>query len=165
MMGTLQRIEQSAVLSQNMADAIENLSRTRSHVTGSRLPLKDGERVYSKSWLGNTLLEWLAREVAAWLGCVDPKHEAEKLIQTLRATEAWTDGRCAEGDKYVELDFELAVALANVTEGAARAKVLKVTQTEPRHGFGAWQALADGYAPKSSNDPAIALQPILATPK
>ena len=29
----------------------------------------------------------------------------------------------------------------------------------------AWQALADGYAPKSSNDPAIALQPILATPK
>ena len=29
----------------------------------------------------------------------------------------------------------------------------------------AWQALVDGYAPKSSNDPAIALQPILATPK
>ena len=29
----------------------------------------------------------------------------------------------------------------------------------------AWQALADGYAPKSSNGPASALQPILATPK
>ena len=29
----------------------------------------------------------------------------------------------------------------------------------------AWQALVDGYAPKSSNDPAIALQPILATPR
>ena len=32
-------------------------------------------------------------------------------------------------------------------------------------GFVAWQALVDGYAPKSSNDPAVALQPILATPK
>ena len=29
----------------------------------------------------------------------------------------------------------------------------------------AWQELFDGYAPKSSNDPAMALQPILATPK
>ena len=29
----------------------------------------------------------------------------------------------------------------------------------------AWQALVDCYAPKSSNDPAIALQPILATPE
>ena len=28
----------------------------------------------------------------------------------------------------------------------------------------AWQALVDGYAPKSSNDPAIAPQPTLATP-
>ena len=37
---------------------------------------------------------------------------------------------------------------------------------EPSHGFVAWQALVDGYAPKSSNDPAKkALQPILATPK
>ena len=62
----------------------------------------------------------LAREVGAWLGYVDPKHEAGKLIQritkgTLRATEAWTDGRYAEDDKYVELDYELAVALATVT--------------------------------------------------
>ena len=31
--------------------------------------------------------------------------------------------------------------------------------------MGSWQALVDAYAPKSSNDPAIALQPILATPK
>ena len=54
---------------------------------------------------------------------------------TLRATEAWTDGRHAEDDKYVELDYELAVALVNVTEGAARATVLKVTKTEPSHGF------------------------------
>ena len=60
-------------------------------------------------------------------------------------------------NKYVELDYELAVALANVTEGAARSTVLKVTQVEASHGFVAWQALADGYAPKS--------QPVLATSK
>ena len=29
--------------------------------------------------------------------------------------------------------------------------------------MGSWQALVDGFAPKSSNDPAKALQPILAT--
>ena len=52
-----------------------------------------------------------------------------------------------------------------MTEGAARATVLTVTQAEPSHGFVAWQALVDGHAPKSSNDPAIALQPKLATPK
>ena len=50
-------------------------------------------------------------------------------------------------------------------KAAARATVLRITQTEPSHGFVAWQALVDGYAPKSSNDPAIALQPKLATPK
>ena len=81
---------------------------------------------------------------------------------TLRATEAWTDGRHAEDDKLAELVHELAVA--SVTEGAARARVLKVTWAEPSHGFVSWQAQVDGYAPKSSIDPAIALQPILATP-
>ena len=55
--------------------------------------------------------------------------------------------------------------MANATEGAARVTVLRITQTEPSHGFVAWQALVDGYAPKSSNDPAMALQPMLATPK
>ena len=55
--------------------------------------------------------------------------------------------------------------MANATEGGARATVPRITQTEPSHGFVARQALVDGYAPKSSNDPAIALQPILATPK
>ena len=44
----------------------------------------------------------------------------------------------------------------------ARATVLRITQVEPSHGFVAWQALVDGYAPKLSNDPAIALQPMLA---
>ena len=48
---------------------------------------------------------------------------------TLRTTEVWTDGRHAEHGKHVELDYELAVALANATEGAARATVLKVTHT------------------------------------
>ena len=163
MMWTLQRIEQEAV-SQNMSNAVENLTRTRSEVTGSRLRLKDGERLYPKSWSGNTPPGGLAREVAE--GYVDPKYEAGKFIQritkgTLRATEVWIDGRYAEDDKYVGLHYELAVALANVTEGAARATVLKVTQTEPSHGFVAWQALVDGYAPKSSNDPATALQPTL----
>ena len=114
-MATLQRVEQEIVSSQNMANAIENLSRTRSEVTGSRLRVKEGERLYPKNWSGNTPLGGLAREVAAWLGYVDPKHEAGKLIQritkgTLRATEAWTDGRYAEDDKLVDLDYELAVA-------------------------------------------------------
>ena len=85
------------------------------------------------------------------LGYVDPKHEAGKLTQRitkgpLRATEAWTDGRHAEDDKHVELDCELALALATVTEGAARRTVLKVTQVEPSHGFVVWQVLVDGYA-------------------
>ena len=137
---------------------------------GNRLRLKSGERLYTKSWSGTSLVGF-AREIAAWLGYVAPKHEAGKLIQqittgTLRATEAWTDGRHAVDDKYVELycELALALALANVTEGAARATVLKVTQVEPSRGFVAWQAL-DDHVPKSSNDPAVAPQPILATPK
>ena len=86
----------------------KTLSKTRSDTTGSRLRLKDGERLHPKSWSGNTPLGGLAREVAAWLGYDDPKHDAGKLFQritkgTLRATEAVTDGRCAEDDTYVEL--------------------------------------------------------------
>ena len=98
------------------------------------------------------------RSLHGW-GYVDPKHEAGKLIQritkgTPRATEAWTDCRHAVDDKYVELDCELAAAPANVTDGAARSTVLNVTQVESSDGFVAWQALVDGYAPRSSNDPA-----------
>ena len=127
------------------------------------------ERLFPKSWSISTPLGGFAREVALWLGCIDPKHEAGKNTLritkgSLRANEAWPDGRHAEDDKYVELDSELAVALVT-TEGAARSTVLKVTQVEPSRGFVAWQALVDGYAPKSSNDPAIALQAILARPK
>ena len=68
---------------------------------------------------------------------------------TVRATQAWTDGRHVEDQKYIELDYELAVALTNATEGAARAAVLKITHVEPSHGIVAWQALVDGYAPNT----------------
>ena len=67
---------QEAVSSQNMANAIENLSRTRREVTGSRMRQKDGERLYPKSWSSNTPLGGFAREVSEWLKYVDPKHEA-----------------------------------------------------------------------------------------
>ena len=159
MMGTLQRVEQEATSSQSLANAIENIGRTRTDATAGRLRLKDGERLYPKSWSGSTPLGGFALEVAALLGYVHPKHEAGKLIQrntkgALRATETSTYGRHAEDDKHVELDCELAVALADATEGAARATVLRITQKEESHGFVAWQALVDGYAPKSSNDPA-----------
>ena len=36
---------------------------------------------------------------------------------------------------------------------------------EPSHGFVARQALVDGHALKSSNDPALALQPMVAIPE
>ena len=142
-----------------MASAIGNLNRTRIDAAGSRLRLKDGERLFPKSWSNSPPFGGFAREIVAWPGYVDPKHEAGKLILqitkgTLRATEAWTDGRHAADDKDVELDCELADALANATEGAARSTVLKVTRVEPSHGFVAWQALVDGFAPKSSSDPA-----------
>ena len=57
------------------------------------------------------------------------------------------------------------MALATVTEGVARSTVLNATQVEPSNGCVARKALVDGCAPNSSNDPAMALQPILATPK
>ena len=165
------RVEQEAVPAQTMTNAFENLSKARSDVTGSRLRLTDGERLHPKSWSGNTPHGGLARDVAARSGYVDPKHEPGELIQritkgTPRATEAWTDGRNAE-DKYVELDNELAAAPASVTEGAARATVLKVTQTEPSHGSVAGHPLVDGYATRPSRRTIQqgALQTILAMPK
>ena len=79
-MRTLQQVEQETTSSQNLAYAIENLSRTRSDATGSRLRLKDGERLYPKTWSGNTPLGGLARR--CW-GYVDPKHEAGKLLQRI----------------------------------------------------------------------------------
>ena len=84
-------------------------SRTRDRViTESGQPCREHEQAEERTPLGG-----FPREIAAWVGYVDPKHEAGKLIQritkgTLRATEAWTDGRHAEDDKYDELGCELA---------------------------------------------------------
>ena len=164
MMATLQRVEQEICvipeLGQRHREQEPDTKRCDRRPTA-----RDGERLSPKSWSGSTPIGGFARE-AAWLGYVEPKQEAGKLIQritkgTLRETEAWTDGRHGTDDKNAELDYELAVALANETEGAASSTILKVFQVEPSHGFAAWQALVD----KSSNDPAMALQPILATPK
>ena len=122
-----------------------------------------------------TLPEELVRSTplggcATWLEHVDPMHEAGKKLQritkgTLRATEAWSDGHHAEDGKNVELDYELAVALASATEGAARSTVLKVSQAEPSHGFVAWQEMVEGYAPKSLNDPAMRCSPHFRHPQ
>ena len=76
MMGTLERVEQEAVSSQSLANAIENIGRARTDATAGRLRLKDGERLYPKSWSGSTPVGGFAREVAGGLGYVDPKHEA-----------------------------------------------------------------------------------------
>ena len=100
MMAALQRVDQETLSSQNMANAVENMNKARTDSAGSRLRRKDGERLCPKSWWCSTALGGIAREVAAWLGYVDSKHEAWILIQqikngTLRATEAWTDGRHA----------------------------------------------------------------------
>ena len=109
----------------------------------------DGERLHPKSWSSNTPLGGLReRLLHSW----DTSTGSTRLEEadtadhevTLRPTEAWTDVRHAEDDKYVELDYELAVALANATEGAARSTVLKVTEVEPSHGFVARLALVDG---------------------
>ena len=151
--------------SQILASAIENMNSTGTPIdaTGNRLRLKDGERHYPKSWSARvgSLRDWEMSIQSTRLVKM-----LQKITEgTIRATEAWTDGRHAVDDKCVELEHELAVALATVTEGAARSTVLKIAQVEPSHGFVAWQSRADDYAPKSSNAPAKALQPILATPE
>ena len=84
MIGTLQRVEQEAVSSQSLANAIESIGRTRTEAIAGRLRLKEGERLYPKSWSGSTPIGGFAREVAAWLGYIDPAHEAGKLIQRSR---------------------------------------------------------------------------------
>ena len=48
-------------------------------------------------------------------------------------------------------------AVANVTEGPARATVLKVTQTEPSRGFVAWQALVDGICDRFNSSISLPL--------
>ena len=58
--------------------------------------MRDGERLYPKSWSGSTPLGGFAREVAAWLGCVDPKQEAEESVHQI------TKGTDAQGDRGVD---------------------------------------------------------------
>ena len=113
-MGTLQRVEQETVSSQSLANATENMSKTRIDATGNRLRLKDGEdSTRSADRAVHHSEGFQVRSLHVWV-FVDPKHEAGEVIQrttkgTLRETEAWTDGRHAEDDKYIELDYELAV--------------------------------------------------------
>ena len=47
-MGPLQRVEQEAVSSQSLTNAIESIGRSRTEATAGRLRLKDGERLYPK---------------------------------------------------------------------------------------------------------------------
>ena len=124
-MGFLQRVEQETVASQNLFNTIENMNKTRIDATGNRLRLKDGERLHPKSWSGSMPPGGFEREVAAWLGYVDPKHEAGKVNSPDHEGDAQSDRG---------MDSRLAVAPANATEGAARSTVLKVTQMEPSHG-------------------------------
>ena len=76
----------------------EELVREAHHSEGFRVRLLHG---------------WRCRSNARGCGIVPQMTKG-----TLWATEAWTGGRHDADDMYVELDYELAVALANVTEGA-----------------------------------------------
>ena len=49
MMGTLQRVEQQTVSSQNLANAVENMSKTRNDFLSFLMPGPSGRRC---SWLG-----------------------------------------------------------------------------------------------------------------
>ena len=81
-------------------------------------------------------------------GYTDSEHNAGDSLQnitkdTARVTEVWIDSRYRESEKFVERDYELALTLANVTQGAARSTFLKVTQKELSHQFAAWHCWAD----------------------
>ena len=51
------RVEHEAICSQSLANATENMNRTRAKATRDRLRWKDGERLYPKSWSGSTPLQ------------------------------------------------------------------------------------------------------------
>ena len=139
MMGSLKRVEQRPVSSQSMANDIEN--RTRIDVTGKSAAIEGRRATLSEELVGQHVrCKGRARDRFHGWDMLIPKHEAGKWIQqdtkgTLRATAAWTDGRRAVDDQYVELDHELAVALASVREGAAASTVMNVTQVQPTHGY------------------------------
>ena len=105
-MGSLQRVEQETVTSQNLVNVTDIMNRTRIDATGNRLRLKDGKRIHPKSWSDSTSLARFACEIAAWLRYVDPKHETGKFKQeitegTFRASEASTDWRSSSCSRQV----------------------------------------------------------------
>ena len=69
-----ERVVQDTVSSKSLVNVIENIHRTRIDAGGNRLSLKDEQRLYPKSWSDSTSLAGFAREIAAWLGYVDPRH-------------------------------------------------------------------------------------------
>ena len=96
MMGTLQRIEQEAASLQCLVNAVENIGRTRTDVTAGRIRFEGLRTTLPKELVRQHVNGCYAREVAAWLGCIDLNMRLAKLIQritkgTLRTTEAWTD--------------------------------------------------------------------------
>ena len=97
MMVTLQRVEEETVSSQNLAHAIENLSKTRSDVTGSRLRLKDGEQLHPKSRSGNTPVGESEEQVSPVLVIRERRHKmAWAVLVPRKGTEfPWIAKRAA----------------------------------------------------------------------
>ena len=91
-MGSQQRAEQETVTSQNLANALGNMNRTRIDATVNRLRLKDGERLYPKSWSGSTSQAGFEREISALLGHVDRSKRRRPTAVTLKTTSMsnWT---------------------------------------------------------------------------
>ena len=86
---------------------------------------------------------------SAWLGYIDPKHQAGDLSHrvtkgTATVTEVWTDNGHSEDETFAEIGYEHAVSVANVTEGPLMSTMLKVTQNERSQMFAAWNALEGG---------------------
>ena len=170
MMGTLQRVEQEAVSSQSLANANENIGRTRTDATGSgRLRLKDLRTTLPKELVRqHTNWRLCTVEDAAWLGFIDLAHRGWKANSADHRGRS--EGReltvdMLKSDNACRAGLRACCGLGQRDRRRSKSYVLRITQTEPSLGFVAWHALGDGYAPKSSNEPAKALQPVLATPK
>ena len=113
------------------------MARARSDSAGNRLRLKDVEELYPKSWLGSKPYAGFAREIAAWLWYIDPTRLGSDSANhdTLSVTELWTDKRHDEDETYFELDYELAVTLTNVMEGAGEGHSAQGHSNGAEHWF------------------------------
>ena len=121
------------------------MARTRSDEAEIRLRLKDVDKLHPRSWPGSITQGLRAKSLHGCDTLIRSRRLAGEVIQlitswTSRVTELWTDNRHEKDGTGFGLDYELAVTLSNVMEGAP-----KVTQTEPSP----QHALVDGYAPKS----------------